>query len=103
MLGAFGYSGYSIWKAARIPASGERDTITLVCAACNTESVVSSAQFKKLAVEPKTRSFQCPQCGQLAARIASTRCSNCGRAIPPQPPDAPLACPFCKAPLGPPD
>jgi hypothetical protein len=96
---AVGYSVRSFWATVRHPSGSEKDAIILVCARCDQESVLPSAEYKKLPRDPATGSVQCPKCGEKAARVASVRCPKCHRAIPPQPPNAPMVCPFCKAPL----
>ncbi len=102
VIAALAYAGVGVWRGARQSRTSEKDQVILVCATCDAESVLPSAEFRKLKLDPETRGFQCPKCGAVAAQIASVRCAKCGRAIPPQPRDAPLACPFCQAPFIPP-
>jgi DNA-directed RNA polymerase subunit RPC12/RpoP len=99
IVAAIAYSARSFWTGAVRPSGGEKDAVTLVCAKCDQERVLSSAEYKKLARDPQTGGIQCPNCGEKAASLANVRCPHCNRAIPRQPPNAPMICPFCKASL----
>jgi DNA-directed RNA polymerase subunit RPC12/RpoP len=99
VVALFAYSARSLWTSARQPSGSEKDAITLVCAKCDQETALPSAEYKKLSRDPQTGAVQCPKCGEKAARIATSRCPKCGRAFPPQPRDAARVCPFCKASL----
>jgi predicted RNA-binding Zn-ribbon protein involved in translation (DUF1610 family) len=99
VVAAIAYSARTFWTNVAQPSTGEKDTVILVCSKCDQESVVSSAEYRKLARDPMTGLIQCPKCGEKAARIATLRCPHCKRAIPAQPPGTPFVCPFCKAPL----
>ncbi len=99
IVAAFGFAGFQIWKHEETPRGSETDEMVLVCTKCGQESVLSSGEFVKLAIDPKTGDHKCPKCGALAAKIAPTRCEHCGRAILPQPAGSPLVCPYCKASL----
>jgi DNA-directed RNA polymerase subunit RPC12/RpoP len=99
VVAAVAYSARTFWTNVAQPGTGEKDAVTLVCAKCDQESVLPSAEYQKLARDPATGLIQCPKCGEKAARIASIRCPHCKRAIPTQPPGAPMICPFCKASL----
>jgi DNA-directed RNA polymerase subunit RPC12/RpoP len=101
VVGAVAYSARTLWTNARQPSSNEKDTVILVCSKCDQEAVLPSAEYKKLSRDPQTGGVQCPKCGEKAARIATVRCPKCNRAIPTQPANAPLVCPFCKASLRP--
>lgn len=96
---AIAYSARTLWTNARELSAGEKDAVTLVCSKCDQETTLPSAEYQKLSRDPVSGGVQCPKCGEKAARIGSVRCPKCKRAIPPQPADAPLVCPFCKASL----
>jgi len=99
VIAALSYASFRFWKTTGTPMGSERDEVLLACLKCNQDSVVSSAEFDKLAIDPNTGDHQCPKCGALAGKIAPTRCEKCGRGIPPQPLGSALVCPFCKASL----
>ncbi len=103
IVAALAYSARSLWTGAGRQSGSEKDAVILVCAKCDQETVLPSAEYKKLSRDPQTGGVQCPKCGEKAARIATVRCPHCNRAIPPQPANAPLVCPFCKASLRPDD
>lgn len=99
IVAALAYSARSLWTGAGRPSGSEKDAVILVCAKCDQETVLPSAEYKKLSRDPQTGGVQCPKCGEKAARIGTVRCPKCKRAIPPQPANAPLVCPFCKVSL----
>jgi len=103
VIAAFAYSGISFWNNAGTPRGSEKDEVLLCCTGCNQDSVVSAAEYHKLPHDSATGKSQCPKCGAMTAVIASVRCPKCQRAIPPQPPGAPMVCPYCKAPMFEPD
>ena len=82
VVAAFAYSGVSFWRSAATSRGSEKDEVILVCAKCDQETVLPSAEYRKLPRDPQTGGIQCPKCR---------------RAIPAQPHGSPLACPFCKA------
>lgn len=98
VIAALGYFAYALWRTAGRNAGSERNEIVLVCSRCQDEIALSAADFGKLSLDPNTSAYPCPRCGARAARIATTRCQVCQRAIPPQPMDAPRVCPYCAAP-----
>lgn len=87
---------YSIRGMTQSRGGTESDTVMLVCTKCQAESSVKGAEFEHLRRDPQTGGWPCPQCGAPAAQLSSLRCPGCKRLIPPQPYNAPLACPFCK-------
>ena len=95
VLAALAYAGRALWSGTVTPRGSEKDAVILVCSKCDQESILPSAEYKKLARDPVT-GIQCPKCGEKAAQTASTRCPHCKRAMPPQPHNAPMVCPFCK-------
>ncbi len=95
VIAALGYSARTLWTGTLRSTGREKDAVILVCAKCDQESTLPSAEYQKLARDP-AGGVQCPKCGEKAARIGSIRCPNCKRAIPAQPPGAPMVCPFCK-------
>ena len=96
-IGYFIYAGLP--ELSQADSSG-RDEIVLVCLKCQQESKVTAAEYATLCADrgPLAR---CPKCGAAEAVHARIRCGKCQRAIPPQRPDSPFVCPFCKAPLSP--
>lgn len=103
VIAGLGYSARTLWTGTLRSTGREKDAVILVCAKCDQESILPSAEYQKLPRDPATGGIQCPKCGEKAARIAGVRCPHCSRAIPAQPPGTPMVCPFCKAPLIEPD
>ncbi len=99
VVAALGYAARSLWTGTLRSTGSEKDAVNLVCAKCDQESTISSAEYKKLSRDPETGRIACPKCGEKTAQIAIARCPKCGRFMPQQPANAPLVCPFCKAPF----
>ncbi len=99
VLGAFGYSGYAVWRHFQQGTGSESETVTLVCAKCAAETSMSSKQFAELPNDADSGNWRCPKCNAMAARPTPFRCPTCKRAFLPPPMDAPMVCPLCKAPF----
>ena len=94
IVGALAVAAFSAFRASTAPRGTERDEVLLACTKCGHDTRLPSAEFAKLPHDPHG-GYECPKCHALTAFVASSVCPQCKRAIPPQPPTAPLECPFC--------